>query len=56
MHRRWRIVRPLIFVTVAMLSAALSFAQVRLPEVTVTAPWGGLSGGSLELERESTTA
>jgi len=55
MDKLWHIVRYLIPVAVAVLSAEPSAAQTRLPEVTVAAPWERHVGGSLELDRESTT-
>jgi iron complex outermembrane recepter protein len=55
MHRLWSITLGVIPVAVAALAADQSLAQTRLPEVTVTAPREQTVGGSLELDRPSTT-
>ena len=53
MFRLWRIALCLILATVPALTDARSYAQTRLPEVTVTAPGERSAGGSLELGRQS---
>jgi iron complex outermembrane receptor protein len=49
MSRRWYSAQYLFALLLTVPPVELSFAQTRLPEVTVTAPWERSPGGSLEL-------
>ena len=55
MRRHWRVIPSLISVAIAVLPTGPALAQTPLPPVIVTAPPGGSAGGSLNLERESST-
>ena len=50
----WRLVPSLITIVIALTTAS-TYAQVQLPGIRVTAPREGSAGGSLELERKSST-